>query len=136
MSQRNEQLAEVFTSAEHSSWCRVFATKFPNRIGDELRTAIIRHGEQERYAKGAFRAIDRQLQLSIASTEKRDDHALADGKGTRLIRSWRGTRHEVSVLKKGFAYRGKVYRSLSEIARLITGTRWSGPRFFGLKEST
>lgn len=53
--------------------------------------------------------------------------------GTRLIRSWRADTHEVMVLEDGFTYRGKQYRSLSEIARLITGTRWSGPLFFGLK---
>lgn len=53
--------------------------------------------------------------------------------GTRLIRSWRGETHEVTVENNGFGYRGKTYRSLSEIARLITGTRWSGPLFFGLK---
>ncbi len=53
--------------------------------------------------------------------------------GTRLIREWRGKRHVVEVLNEGFAYRGSVYGSLSEIARTITGAHWSGPRFFGLK---
>jgi DUF2924 family protein len=53
--------------------------------------------------------------------------------GTRLIREWRGETHEVSVVEDGFTYRGSRYQSLSEIARLITGTRWSGPLFFGLK---
>jgi Protein of unknown function (DUF2924) len=53
--------------------------------------------------------------------------------GTRLIRAWRGERHQVTVLENEFAYRGARYRSLSAIARTITGTRWSGPTFFGLK---
>jgi hypothetical protein len=52
--------------------------------------------------------------------------------GMVLTREWRGTLHKVQVLEKGFAHAGRVYGSLSEIARLITGTRWSGPRFFGL----
>lgn len=54
--------------------------------------------------------------------------------GARLLRTWRGRPHEVTVLEQGkaFEYRGTRYPSLSEIARLITGTRWSGPRFFGL----
>jgi hypothetical protein len=53
--------------------------------------------------------------------------------GTRLIRDWRGERHQVTVLDDGFAYRDERYGSLSAIARAITGTRWSGPAFFGLK---
>lgn len=52
--------------------------------------------------------------------------------GTVLTRQWRGTLHKVQVLEKGFAHAGRIYSSLSEIARHITGTRWSGPRFFGL----
>lgn len=54
--------------------------------------------------------------------------------GARLVRTWHGTPHEVTVLDGGkrFEYRGEVYRSLSRIARVITGTPWSGPRFFGL----
>jgi hypothetical protein len=52
-----------------------------------------------------------------------------------LVREWRGISHQVSVLEKGFCFRGKRYRSLSEVAREITGTRWSGPLFFGLRRS-
>lgn len=54
--------------------------------------------------------------------------------GMRLAREWQGRRHEVDVLEKGFRYEGADYRSLSEIARAITGTRWNGLRFFGLRE--
>lgn len=53
--------------------------------------------------------------------------------GTRLLRQWHGDVHQVTVLEDGFAYRGERYRSLSAIARTITGTRWSGPAFFGLR---
>ncbi|HEX2478194.1 MAG TPA: DUF2924 domain-containing protein [Geminicoccaceae bacterium] len=53
--------------------------------------------------------------------------------GTRLIRAWRGERHQVTVLEHGFEYRGERHGSLSAIARAITGTCWSGPAFFGLK---
>jgi hypothetical protein len=52
--------------------------------------------------------------------------------GTRLIREWHGQTHLVDVLEKGMLYQGRTYRSLSEVARVITGARWSGPRFFGL----
>jgi hypothetical protein len=53
--------------------------------------------------------------------------------GTVLVREWHGSKHQVSVLKDGFLYRSRRYGSLSQIARTITGTPWSGPLFFGLK---
>ena len=53
--------------------------------------------------------------------------------GTRLVREWRGQRYEVTVVPGGFEYGGRRYRSLSAIANLITGTRWNGPAFFGLR---
>ncbi len=53
--------------------------------------------------------------------------------GTRLLRSWRGRRYEVTTVAAGFEYEGRCYRSLSAIACEITGTRWNGPAFFGLR---
>ena len=55
--------------------------------------------------------------------------------GTRLIRQWQDQTHVVTVKEKGYEYQGLLYQSLSEIARLVTGTRWSGPLFFGLKSN-
>lgn len=55
--------------------------------------------------------------------------------GSVLVREWRGTSHRVLVLDKAFEHDGKRYQSLTRIARLITGTRWSGPRFFGVDEA-
>ena len=52
--------------------------------------------------------------------------------GTRLVREWNGRTHVVDVSEDGFAFDGKTYRSLSAIAKRITGAHWSGPRFFGL----
>ena len=78
----------------------------------------------------------------LAPAEQRALGALAQGRnspgpgslkaGTRLYRSWQGVTQEVLVLEDGYSWRGKSYASLSEVARAITGTRWSGPRFFGL----
>jgi hypothetical protein len=56
--------------------------------------------------------------------------------GSKLLRDWQGYTHEVTVISGGFVYRDKTYHSLSEVARLITGTRWSGPLFFGLKRAS
>jgi hypothetical protein len=52
--------------------------------------------------------------------------------GTRLVREWNGQTITVEVLEKGFSFADKTWRSLSEIARHVTGAHWSGPRFFGL----
>jgi hypothetical protein len=54
--------------------------------------------------------------------------------GTKLIREWDGVAHTVTVLKEGFEWGGKRYKSLSAVARAVTGTRWNGYRFFGLRE--
>lgn len=54
--------------------------------------------------------------------------------GTRLVREWKGVAHEATVVEGGFEYQGRRYRSLSAVARAITGTRWNGPLFFGLRD--
>jgi len=56
--------------------------------------------------------------------------------GVELTREWKGTVHKVAVTQEGYRHLGKVYGSLSDIARTITGTRWSGPRFFGLEQKS
>ena len=87
--------------------------------------------------------------LSKAALRRLNGHGGADGEetrrprprvprlrpGTRLVREWHGEVHQVMVRDKGFEYRKEQYRSLSQIARTITGTRWSGPSFFGLRRA-
>lgn len=55
--------------------------------------------------------------------------------GTRFIREWRGQTIEVTAVRAGFEWQGRTFRSLSEVAREVTGARWSGPRFFGLRSA-
>ena len=64
------------------------------------------------------------------------DGAAALKVGTRLVRDWQGTTHQVLIQDGGYLYRDKPYRSLSQVARAITGTSWSGSRFFGLRRRT
>lgn len=54
--------------------------------------------------------------------------------GTVLTREWGGRHHRVMVINGGFAWEGRTYGSLSEIVKAITGTKWNGPRFFGLRD--
>lgn len=55
--------------------------------------------------------------------------------GSRLVREWRGVTHTVDVVNGGFVWEGKTYKTLTKIARAITGTAWSGPRFFGIEDT-
>ena len=68
---------------------------------------------------------------NVAKRRARHDRKLLTG--TRLVREWRGSEHVVTVLADGYEYEGRPYRSLSAIARAVTGTRWNGLVFFGLK---
>jgi hypothetical protein len=80
------------------------------------------------------RRLKRLAEQFAADPDFRPEPKRALKAGCRLLREWRGEMHEVVVLEKGFRYRDRQHQSLSEIARLITGTRWSGPVFFGIKK--
>ena len=92
---------------------------------------------QEGALGGLASAVKRQLKTFAAEFEVNGPGSLARAPllkpGTRLLREWQGRTHTVIVLEDGFEYDGKRYESLTQIARLITGTHWSGPRFFGLR---
>jgi Protein of unknown function (DUF2924) len=85
------------------------------------------------------RDTQRFLDRVAAGTQKGDElpapgqrrHRLQPG--TALVREWNGRSQRVIVLEEGFAWNGSTYRSLTEVAFAMTGTRWSGPRFFGLR---
>jgi hypothetical protein len=81
-----------------------------------------------------LRELGEQLDGGRIDVRKRrvDDRLLT---GTRLIREWQGVEHTVTVLADGFEYQGRPYKSLSAVARAITGTQWSGPLFFGLRRA-
>src|SRR5207245_3554002 len=86
---------------------------------------------QER-ALGGLSAATRRLLSGQGPAPVRRRRALSPG--TVLIREWHSVGHQVTIIEKGVLYRGERYRSMSEVARLITGARWSGPRFFGVNE--
>jgi Protein of unknown function (DUF2924) len=66
---------------------------------------------------------------------RRPSHDVHLLEGTKLMREWCGVTHEVTVIDGGYEHQGKRYRSLSAVARAITGTQWSGPLFFGLRKT-
>jgi hypothetical protein len=119
-----------------SEWLRVYGTEPPARLGRELLMAAVAYRLQERVLGGLRPELRRRLR-SIAESARRGGEVVPAiprlKPGTRLMREWQGRTHEVVVCEGGFLWQQAQYRSLSQIARAITGTRWSGPLFFGLK---
>jgi hypothetical protein len=92
-------------------------------------------------ALGGLKPATRRLLARVAAngTARRPALMAAERKikpGSTLLREWHGVQHRLTVLEDGVQFGGKRYRSLSEVARKITGSCWSGPLFFGLKGAT
>jgi DUF2924 family protein len=83
-----------------------------------------------------LRQVDRTSSQAavVPLTERFEQCNRGPSLGTIVTREWNGRHHRVMVLEEGFAWEGRTYKSLSEIAKAITGTKWNGPRFFGLRD--
>ena len=122
-----------------AKWRSRLKEGLPAHIRKQMLVPMLAYKLQEQAYGGLKPQMKRKLR-ELASGLNRDSKAasrLGDPirikPGTRLIRQWEGKAHQVTVSQSGFEYEGENYKSLSVIARLITGTRWSGPLFFGLK---
>ena len=136
LSARIADLEALDTPALRRRWREVIGADPPAFSRAELLRLGIAYRLQEQAFGGLPAAVQRQL-ARLALQHRRNPGAAATAParlkpGTRLVRRWGGTVHQVTVLDRGFQYRGEAYASLSGIARSITGTRWSGPAFFGL----
>lgn len=118
-----------------AAWMETFATAMPEVAPSLLRRALA-YERQERKFGGLPTVVRKQLDaVSADQTAAMPEPPRKLKPGTRLVREWNGTRYTVLVTAEGFEFAGKSWRSLSMIARHITGTQWSGPRFFGLKRA-
>jgi hypothetical protein len=117
-------------------WGAIFKSEPPQAFGpDLLRRSIAQKLQEDAYG-GLDRATAKLLNQLVAQAGKNNGKIVVPRRiktGAILVRDWKGTRHQVTVAADGFTYQGRPYTNLSEIARLITGTRWNGPRFFGLR---
>jgi hypothetical protein len=115
----------------------LFRTDPPKAFGPDLLRRSVAHRIQEKAYGGLSRPAQRLLdQMLKAYATKPNGKIVLPRRikpGSVLVREWKGKSHRVMVLAEGFAYDGDTYSNLSEIAVLITGTRWNGPRFFGLR---
>jgi len=129
-------LPGLSTEELRSMWIRMFNRPLPPNPRREFLIGALAYelqGQTQGFLHpGSVRALC-LLAKDMAKGLRQQAEARALRPGTRLVRTWQGDTHVVLALDKGFSYRGETYLSLSEIARLITGARWSGPLFFGLK---
>ena len=119
-------------------WLELKGVPLPKFMRRGLITRAVAHAIQEAAYGGLDPATRKRLDVFAAQIVPKGGRPPPRPNrvkpGTRLIRAWKGRVHEVTVVDNGFAWNGATYRSLSVIARHITGTRWNGWVFFGLKQ--
>ena len=117
----------------------LFRTEPPKAFGPDLLRRSIAQRIQERAYGGLSRStqrlLDQLVKAAMAKPNGRLELPRRIKPGSELVRTWKGKTHRVMVMADGFAHDGKTFASLSEIASEITGTRWNGPRFFGLRSA-
>ena len=121
-------------------WSKINGKPPPFRTSRELLASALAWQLQASKQGGLKPSVRRRLQAIAKADERKRlqtelDPSVRLRPGTILLRDWRGQRHAVTVLEEGFSYQGKSCQSLSHIARQITGTRWNGPAFFGLRKN-
>jgi hypothetical protein len=130
-----EALPALSPAELHSEWRRLYRSQPPRLSRDLLIRAIAYRIQELRYG-GLGKATRRRLAALVTAPQSEGEIAPEAAQkirtGTRLVREWNGRTHTVMVKDEGFTYAGRSYRSLTAVAREITGAHWSGPRFFGL----
>ena len=141
----NGRLAEELAGLPHldrqalkEKWRTLYGSK-PPRLGRDLLVRAVAYRIQENALGGLDPKVRRILDTVAKDVSRGRDASVPASlrikPGTRLLRQWQGRTHEVIVLNDGAMFEGRRYRSLSDVARAITGAHWSGPRFFGLKSA-
>ena len=130
-------MREIFGLANFSRgelverWLGLYGKEPPKRLTQNLLARGIAYEVQARHI-GGLGSVEKKALADLAQGRNSPDRKKLKA-GVRLYRSWQGITQEVLVLEGGYSWKGQSYGSLSEVARAITGTRWSGPRFFGVK---
>ena len=130
-------LATMSPAQLRGQWLQLFKSEAPALSAPFLIRAIAHRMQENEIGKlgsSCVKELDR-LTAELGRTGSISSSATSTIKpGTRLVRSWHGEDHHVLIREDGFIYNDTLYPSLSQIAKRITGTSWSGPRFFGLKK--
>jgi hypothetical protein len=131
-----EQLPLMERKALQKHWRDLFVREPSLALRRETLIPILACGIQEHAFGGLKESTARKLRELANDNAAGEAVALATARpkaGTRYVREYDGKLHEVTVLDIGYEFEGKTYRSLTEVAKIITGTKWSGPAFFGQK---
>ena len=132
------RLRDLDVAALRARWHTVFGRRSPSHLPRHLLFRILAYRLQaDRLGDldpGSQRLLDRSDSPEKAGQQAAARRSNGVRPGTVLGREWNGQMQRVTVLENGFAWKGKTYPSLSKIALAITGTRWNGPRFFGLRD--
>lgn len=133
LDQQIDALRSLSTAKLREEWQRVWKEPAP-RLGHDLLRRGLAWKLQEQKQGGLPKPVLRELKRLARLVERGRSLGLerVAKPGTRLVRQWRGRTFHVSVVDDGFLFDDRRYASLSQIAQVITGTKWSGPRFFGL----
>lgn len=115
-------------------WRQVFATDAPTNMSQPILRRFLAFELQARIEGGYSVGFLTKLKRAAKVTDQ--PSALKLAPGARLLREWNGVTHIVDVTEGGYSWNGTTHRSLSAIAREITGARWSGPRFFGVTDAS
>ena len=148
IAQQIERLASLGSDDLRRVWAETYGKPPPPKTNREILLLGIAYRIQEK-AFGGLSAATRRRLINLAGGADREgsDATAAAAQerlarmratrvkpGTRLLREWKGETHQVNVLDQGFSWKGNAYRSLTEVAKAITGTKWNGWVFFGLKK--
>jgi hypothetical protein len=132
-----DRLAVMPIAQLRARYRELFYVDPPKAFGPDLLRRSVAHRFQEKAYGGLPRATQRLLDQMVKAVAAKPEGKIVLPRrikpGSVLVRQWKGKSHRVMVLAGGFAYDGNTYSNLSEIAGLITGTKWNGPRFFGLR---
>jgi len=133
---RLSTLAAMSPAQLRAAWRETFRQPPPD-MSPELMARAIAWRIQERLHGGLPSSVSRELSKAAERLRKTGEvasaHEISLKPGTRLVRSWHGRTINVLVTEDGFEFDGRRYRSLTHISSEVTGTHWSGPRFFGLR---
>lgn len=130
-------LKELNRKTLNQIWMEVFGKPIPSSLYKPIVIPLLAYRLQELRFGGLTPESERYLASLLPKAGKAKQTPPRRLKaGTRLLRTWQGRTHYITVSDPGFIYDGQTYSSLSLIARKITGTKWSGPAFFGLNKTT
>ena len=130
--ERISELVGLDRSGLRGTWIKIFETAAPRYLSMTFMRKVLIHEEQCRQFGGLSPALERALKAAANGKPVSSPEVAACKPGTQLIREWNGKVFKVEVKEDGYLLDGTQFKSLSAIALHITGTSWSGPRFFGL----